>query len=467
MYFECLWIGTPFEKQKHLACASGLVYNPRKHRCDSSDEFEAQFEQGVYTANDLLEFMRFRNCVLPELSASTKLSTLDPQKMKSAVEKINSFLNRNVLAKARLAMNKNKKYADNSTAKPFSLKSFFPNQNLKDNRKKSHFDLSFFLNRLSEKANVSNRTVIDDAKPFRLRNLLSIEETTIESEEVDVTDAGYQDRDQAVSQLTNELKDMQVKQLATSPLDIEAQIEQHLRKKDKLKPGFFDRKPPGSFRMFMSPSSDENRLNDLTRFLHGNKNSYNNWLRKVPSVSKYSKSSTTIPTTTTTSTTTTTTTTSTTTTSTTTTTATTSTTTEETSTARKFTQTSTRNKLLQTYIISQTKSQPTAYVSRQITTGSRNVENESEKHGDHNLIECKDNDFGLECSCSITLSPPDCKKLINSFLSSCRIVGCKNNGRCINMTSSYPSRPFKIPSNVLLIRSIHNIKHYLFQFMRV
>ena len=54
------------------------------------------------------------------------------------------------------------------------------------------------------------------------------------------------------------------------------------------------------------------------------------------------------------------------------------------------------------------------------------------------LIECKDNDFGLECSCSITLSPPKCKQLINSFLSSCRIVGCQNNGRCINMAYKYP-----------------------------
>lgn len=54
------------------------------------------------------------------------------------------------------------------------------------------------------------------------------------------------------------------------------------------------------------------------------------------------------------------------------------------------------------------------------------------------LIECKENDFGLECSCSITLSPPKCKQLINSFLSSCRILGCKNNGKCINMAYKYP-----------------------------
>ena len=58
------------------------------------------------------------------------------------------------------------------------------------------------------------------------------------------------------------------------------------------------------------------------------------------------------------------------------------------------------------------------------------------------LIECKENDFGLECSCSITLSPPKCKQLINSFLSSCRILGCKNGGRCINMAYKYPSNIF-------------------------
>ena len=39
---------------------------------------------------------------------------------------------------------------------------------------------------------------------------------------------------------------------------------------------------------------------------------------------------------------------------------------------------------------------------------------------------------------NLSLSPPKCKQLISSFLSSCRILGCKNNGRCINMAYKYP-----------------------------
>ena len=63
MYYECLWIGTPFQKQEHHKCAEKLIYNPRKHRCDNIGEFEVQFANGVQTGEELLEFMRFRNCI--------------------------------------------------------------------------------------------------------------------------------------------------------------------------------------------------------------------------------------------------------------------------------------------------------------------------------------------------------------------------------------------------------------------
>ena len=71
MYFECLWIGTPFQKQEHLKCAEKLIYNPRKHRCDNIDEFEIQFANGVQTGEELLEFMRFRNCISNIMSSSS------------------------------------------------------------------------------------------------------------------------------------------------------------------------------------------------------------------------------------------------------------------------------------------------------------------------------------------------------------------------------------------------------------
>lgn len=63
MYYECIWIGTAFEKQEHIKCADKLIYNPRKHRCDNVFEFESQFAKGIQTGEELLEFMRFRNCI--------------------------------------------------------------------------------------------------------------------------------------------------------------------------------------------------------------------------------------------------------------------------------------------------------------------------------------------------------------------------------------------------------------------
>ncbi len=117
--------------------------------------------------------------------------------------------------------------------------------------------------------------------------------------------------------------------------------------------------------------------------------------------------------------------------------------------------TSNSKPFLQTYRINQTKKLPNQFASLKLNY-DRNSQitkiDEVERGGKFQrlriiptdtLIECKENDFGLECSCSITLSPPKCKQLINSFLSSCRILGCKNNGRCINMAYKYPSNFFK------------------------
>ncbi len=114
--------------------------------------------------------------------------------------------------------------------------------------------------------------------------------------------------------------------------------------------------------------------------------------------------------------------------------------------------TSNSKPFLQTYRINQTKKLPNQFASLKLNY-DRNSQitkiDEVERGGKFQrlriiptdtLIECKENDFGLECSCSITLSPPKCKQLINSFLSSCRILGCKNNGRCINMAYKYPSK---------------------------
>lgn len=86
------------------------------------------------------------------------------------------------------------------------------------------------------------------------------------------------------------------------------------------------------------------------------------------------------------------------------------------------------------------KSQPYILVQNETNFNGRNGKlfNTIQMQPSDTLIECKDNDFGLECSCSTSLSPPKCKQLINTFLSSCRVLGCKNNGRCINMANKFP-----------------------------
>jgi hypothetical protein len=126
---------------------------------------------------------------------------------------------------------------------------------------------------------------------------------------------------------------------------------------------------------------------------------------------------------------------------------------------------------MQTYRINQTKKIPNQFASLKLNYDHTAVTkiDEVEKGGKFQrlrvvpadtLIECKENDFGMECSCSITLSPPKCKQLINSFLSSCRILGCKNNGRCINMAYKYPSK-----NNFSIIKKIKlKLKNICFRF---
>ncbi len=114
-YYECVWIGTPFEKQKNLECPIDLIYNPRSHRCDKIEIFEKQFENGVITSEDLLEFMRFRNCLSEaSLVKSERFRLKNSNKMKENIRTVNNFLKENIdtLAKARFKFQKNKKEKD-------------------------------------------------------------------------------------------------------------------------------------------------------------------------------------------------------------------------------------------------------------------------------------------------------------------------------------------------------------------
>ena len=78
-YFECLWVGTPLEKQEHVRCHSGLVFNSIKHRCDTVFEYKSHLlNHGIRTKQDLVELIRFSNCIghnlLQNLTKPTAMS---------------------------------------------------------------------------------------------------------------------------------------------------------------------------------------------------------------------------------------------------------------------------------------------------------------------------------------------------------------------------------------------------------
>lgn len=562
-YYECIWIGTPFEKQKHLACTIDLIYNPRSFRCDKASVFEKQFENGIHTADDLLEFMRFRNCMNQAFAAqpytrqgflrSNKLALKNQQKMRQNIETVNEFLseNINVLARARFAFQKNrylKNVQQTLVESPKNIliggrmitknlnRTISNNVSVEANTNSTgtnvtesngllsedsvHLDKILDILKVPETSTVNHRKfminetersllekfmhrgrlrhsdfynlktryqmieklkgIINDGDAtnssilpanstsieienvtlssssdnrtnsnftqttFKMRKLLSVLDTEepeevktkLESREYDVTDLGYQNRDQAVDKFANEvLGSYQFSD--TEHVDkrsqerigvIEEQIKQHLKSRNHMRfgsrtPG--DRgkssihKPKGMLRSYANQVSIDARLQQLAEFLKS-QSDQRLVVTPTPNTVRLPYPFLNDPTSRYTS-----------------------------STAKPYTPPkfdpmftrimTTKNSMLQTYIISQTKI-PNRLSSLSLNTKKMNGERfTSSPMEDHNLIDCKDNDFGLECSCSITLSPPRCKKLINAFLSSCRILGCQNNGRCINMTQDFPS----------------------------
>ncbi len=509
-YYECIWIGTPFEKQKHLKCPIDLIYSPRTHRCDPTDVFEKQFESGISTSEDLLEFMRFRNCIDEALttrphsqagfarSGSFRLN--NPTRMKENIHTVNKFLSENIatLARARFDFQKSRlgkvarkrilkggrmvKSGLNKTT-PVNLNTTTIEVVHRNNTEKSllekflmrsgmkhisdfHFKTLYELisspskiNRTTSmnptstssvglnetavfdvatsgnerNASLENATlpVLTKGNSFRLRRLLAVEEndeeettgTQIASGEFDVTDQSYQSRDQAVDKIANQLSSY--KKLDKASEDavseqsklIEKQIKEHLLKRNHMRFGNgrtqtvqslekANSNAPG-LNTYANQDSINERLKNLAEFLRSESRQVvqprvyytpeatSVFTTKTPSLDSHLPNG-----------------------------------------QPMFTRMATKNSQLQTYIISQTKV-PNYLATQRLEGGFSTNAPVDEKH---NLIDCKDNDFGLECSCSITLSPPRCKKLINAFLSSCRILGCQNNGICLNMTKDFSSK---------------------------
>ncbi|CAF0900276.1 unnamed protein product [Brachionus calyciflorus] len=566
-YYECMWIGTAFEKQVHNKCFEGLIYNPKKHRCDNLYEFENQFSKGIQTGEDLLDFMRYRNCIESKniLTESTKIpnitlnnslyeSNYSNMSKKEVKDLDTEFSNSSSFITVEILSNnfnetENETFnststinSDNNTSKSDhgKLSKFFGtfSKNIENSKffkvniKKTFLDMT--LDKLSQKLNITNSTELaNDSYPtyvtHRRRRLLSLDnlyETTAYDEttdddltsttllledEIDSTDEVFLDKDDIVHQFSkkviNKLKQDENNTLELNKKTIIDSIEESLSKKSNnitkefltnktvsLKTDIYqdanfsvpittkimntnenvkNKSNTTSYNPFKRPlkflkmlprlnfNSSENRpkttdmlgeiLNITSKLINeinstkisktislGHNLEYEEGEIEGVKSHKIKKMTTK--------------------------------TTKKTMETHYTTffphkpETTTRLPLNMTTYISSDKTKPTMQTYKinpnkklpnQFASLRLNYDQDSlitkideiEKGGKFQrlrlvpadtLIECKENDFGLECSCSITLSPPKCKQLINSFLSSCRILGCKNNGKCINMAFKYP-----------------------------
>jgi hypothetical protein len=57
-------VSTPLERQEHVRCQSELIFNPIKVRCDTVLEYQSHLlGHGIKTKTDLIELIRFSNCI--------------------------------------------------------------------------------------------------------------------------------------------------------------------------------------------------------------------------------------------------------------------------------------------------------------------------------------------------------------------------------------------------------------------
>ncbi|RNA44826.1 cysteine-rich venom latisemin-like isoform X2 [Brachionus plicatilis] len=546
-YYECMWIGTAFQKQVHNHCPQKLIYNPSKHRCDSIYEFEAQFSKGIQSGEELVEFMRYRNCIESK-HIESKLAniTVNQSLNKSALEsnltkkEVKDFdLNMNApnsgsYITVEILSKPNNGTKQNETSEQISSQT--KNTNTGGNSKKMgtlnqqdwskmyqvHVRKTILDSHLDE---LSSQVKQNDSEVYsrlhRKRRLLSLDNlfettaydedltpSTLIEDEIESTDEVYHDKDEIVHQFTNKVMSSLGTSLAQAQKNsIIDSIEETLSKKmtNTTKEYFGDnivslRTDIYKDSNFSLPTTQPNPVLNTTKMVESfqatpksNFSFFNpfkrplKFLKMLPklnyqdepkSMDKLSEilnisSQSTVKS-------------------------------DENKTQeenhrleyeetnvegskahviRKTSTKSPRNKMethyttffphkpttkvnainmtsflsvdktkpaMQTYKINPNKKLPNQFASLRLNYDQDSLItriDEIEKGGKFQrlrlvpadtLIECKENDFGLECSCSITLSPPKCKQLINSFLSSCRILGCKNNGKCINMAFKYP-----------------------------
>ena len=543
-----MWIGTAFQKQVHNRCSKELIYNPSKHRCDSVYEFEAQFSKGIQSGEELVEFMRYRNCIESKnietklvnitvnqtLTKSSNLeSNLTKKEVKEPETKIEvpdsgSYITVEILSKptnikeskSQIQVMSQSEVMNKSDNQSFHK---YGTLNKKDRSRMYQVHvrktiLDSHLDKLAKSETKSSKNdQISSGSVHRKRRLLSLDnlfETTMYDEdmtpstliedEVESTDSVYHDKDEIVHQFTNKvMNDLDKKKDQVDKNFIIDTIEETLSKKNTNTTKEFNSENIVSLKTdiyedsnFSMPLVQSNKVVSTSKKMEvigttkSNFSFFNpfkrpiKFLKMLPKLNYHdqpksvdkldkilnisgheAKKSNDIKN-------------------------------EhnrleyeegniEGTKAHIIRKTSTKspNKMethyttffphkpttklnavnlsslvsmdktkpsMQTYKINPNKKLPNQFASLRLNYDQDSLItriDEIEKGGKFQrlrlvpadtLIECKENDFGLECSCSITLSPPKCKQLINSFLSSCRILGCKNNGKCINMAFKYP-----------------------------
>ena len=369
MYFECLWVGTEYARQEHVRCDQQLIYNPRRHRCDEIAHYEEQFADGVQSGDELLDFMRYRNCML-------RARDLKQSSDREAGRRFSTSL-------------------PPTTTTTTSLNS--SNQTTNNIRK------------ASDAAN--------DHESFHVRRLLSIDQDQENDEDEELDDgennsidgiqtrsAGNDAKSASVSRRTDELLNQIQAKLIYGYLNnssVASLLASKILEDESNSP-------------LLSAIERPLRLVKYLPRINQTEETLNRLLSHIDTkhidrlLNRYFLN--------------------------------------ETTRRHTFQITSTTTTATATTTTTTTKPPPPVTTNIWMTQPS---EQPSRHRNDYErlritpadtLIECKENDFGLECSCSITLSPPRCKQLINAFLSSCRVLGCQNNGRCINMTYKYPSK---------------------------
>lgn len=512
MYYECLWIGSAFEKVEHQMCPEKLIYNSKKHRCDNLLELDNQIStNGIKTSNDLHEYMRFKNCFkLENFKDNEKEQDIQ---IGAIINKLNIYLNEgtsNTKPKSVRPISKNNFDYLNQTRTIVSKKdetTKYKSLNIIDKKfsrvfpaisKRPEPKINFLKNSLDsfisfkadkeitnrkfnssinnsnsisnselESKNNSNINIeLLNVQSFNKRTLLSIEDKEEKDEEAsneDINEETNKQLEYSIHQTSNEKSPnantsttLDFEQTASNNILIDS-IEQILSDRVKMSQTEKHAKVINSTSKIIlqdatattkhivssnhpeiyltSKNQKETKTNSLASDIVKYFSTYltqqntkneepilatkSNLIQSTESFGLHVNNSI-------------------------------------------LTSKMKENAFYTTTVHSKTTSRLPipAFTIRSTKNSTNEIETligldyedikpsklKSQKYQrlsiapEDTLIECKENDFGLECSCSITLSPPKCKGLINSFLSSCKILGCKNNGKCISISYKYPSK---------------------------